>query len=134
MKIFKLNANDTTTPPPVFLKWKNTDASGQTALNIGQNVKRAGGNTTNGAKDAGNGVEDLSKSPGTAYYYENPWRHKGSQGPGPGRVFGPSSAHSGDIVLHGYGDAHGKAVNVNVDRNSYLHQVSRNGGEVVTVE
>jgi hypothetical protein len=135
MKIFKLNATDTATPPPVFLKWKNADAAGQTALNVGQNVKRAGGNTANGAKDAGNGTEKLDTSPGTAYYYQYPWMHKPSAGTQPpGRVFGPSSAHSGDIVLHGYGDAHGKAVNVNVDRNSYLHQVSRNGGEVVTVE
>jgi prepilin-type N-terminal cleavage/methylation domain-containing protein len=129
-KIVKANATDAQTPPPLFLKWKSTDSEGQTALNIGQNVKRAGGNTTSGAKNATT-KEDLSKTPGEAFYYEYPWKHKGSQTPGPGRVFGPSSAHSGDIVLHGYGDGHGKAVQVSVDKNAYLWQVSRNGGEVI---
>jgi prepilin-type N-terminal cleavage/methylation domain-containing protein len=110
--------------------WLSTDTAGQTALNIGRNVKRAGGNT--GSNDAGNGAEQMNATPYKAFYYQNPWQHKGSQaGGGPGRVFGPSSAHSGDIVLHGFGDAHGKAVNVNVDRNVYLWQVTRNGGEVI---
>ena len=111
-----------------MLKWKAADPSGQTALNIGQNVKRAGGNTTSGgAQDAGSGTEDI---PGKkAFYYQKPWPHVSGT---IGRVFGPSSAHSGDIVLHGFGDGHGSAIAANVDRNVYLWQVTRNGGEVIT--
>ena len=114
---------------PMVLHWGISPAGGQTALNIGQNVKRAGGNTTSGgATDALAGPEDMTVKPGKAFYYQKPWIH------GPtalGRVFGPSSAHSGDIVLHGFGDGHGKAIGVSVDRQTYLWQVTRNGGEVI---
>jgi len=101
---------------------------GQTALNVGQNVKRAGGNGT--ATDAGSSAsENPNSTPKTAYYYQKPWAHASGNF---GRVFGPSSAHSGDIVLHGFGDAHGKSINANVDRNVYLWQVTRGGGEVIS--
>jgi prepilin-type N-terminal cleavage/methylation domain-containing protein len=122
----KKPAGTGTPPTPSVLRWLDAD-QGQTALNIGSNVKRAGGNATNGSsKDA----KDKAENPGvTAYYYQTPWAH----GPN-SRIFGPSSNHSGDIVLHGYGDAHGKAVRVDVDRNAYLWQVTRNGGEVVSIE
>jgi hypothetical protein len=75
----------------------------------------------------------MSTTPYRALYYQNPWPHKpsGATGGGPGRVYGPSSAHSGDIVLHGFGDGHGKAVNANVDKNTYLWMVTRNGNEVL---
>jgi hypothetical protein len=109
--------------------WLTTDTSAHTALNVGVNVKRAGGNGT--AKDAGSGNENMTTSPGTAYYYQKPWVHM--SGATTGRVFGPSSAHSGDIVLHGFGDDHGKAVNANIDKNAYLWMVTRNGNEVVDV-
>jgi hypothetical protein len=133
-KIKKINAAGTTAAvagQPLQLRWDKDGGTepGQTALNIGQNVKRAGGNTGN--NDAGQGPENLSTTPYKAFYYQNPWAHKGSATGGNGRVFGPSSAHSGDIVLHGFGDAHGKAVAANVDRNVYLWQVTRSGGEVL---
>ena len=108
---------------PLMLSWGLTTAAGQTALNIGQNVRRAGGNKADGSNDAGEGPETM---PTKAFYYQRPWQHAG----GPGRVYGPSSAH-GDMVLHGFGDAHGKAINVDVDRNVYLWQVTRSGGEVI---
>lgn len=101
--------------------WAPSDSAGQTALNVGQNVKRAGGQS---ATDAGSGTEDIPNR--KAYFYQKPWIHHTNA-----RIFGPSSAHSGDIVLHGFGDAHGKAVNANVDRNVYLWQVTRAGGEVI---
>jgi prepilin-type N-terminal cleavage/methylation domain-containing protein len=129
-KIKKANSAGaaTSTPGnPVVLRWVGTE-DGQTALNIGASVKRAGGQS---AQDAGSATsENPNASSGkTAYFYQKPWLHAAQA-----RIFGPSSNHSGDIVLHGYGDAHGKAVQVNVDRNVYLWQVSRNGGEVVTLE
>ena len=117
---------------PLMLGWV-TGTKGQTALNIGSNVKRGGGNTTSGAKDAKGGTENMTTTPKSVYYYQTPWLH-GTGGSALGRVFGPSSAHSGDIVLHGYGDAHGKAVSVAVDRNVYLWQVSRGGGEVLPAD
>ena len=94
-------------------------------LNIGQNVKRAGGDN---ATDAGSAAsENPSASTGrTAYFYQKPFQHFTAP-----RVFGPSSAPAGDIVLHGFGDGHGAAINANVDRNVYLWQVTRNGGEVI---
>ncbi|MBA3484187.1 MAG: DUF1559 domain-containing protein [Pirellulales bacterium] len=116
---------------PLTLQWAST-SKGQTALNIGSNVKRAGGNTKSGAKDAKGGNEDVSAK--SVYFYQTPWAHLTAGGTALGRAFGPSSAHSGDIVLHGYGDAHGKAVTVAVDRNVYLWQVTRGGGEVLPAE
>jgi prepilin-type N-terminal cleavage/methylation domain-containing protein len=100
--------------------------NGQLALNVGQNVKRAGGDGTTGAQEAAPGAEDIAGK--KAYFYAKPYAHH----PTSPRVFGPSSAHSGDIVLHGFGDGHGAAINANVDRNVYLWQVTRNGGEVIT--
>jgi prepilin-type N-terminal cleavage/methylation domain-containing protein len=110
------------------LGWMSTDTQGRTALNIGQNVKRAGGNGT--ATDPGSGAENPANKQ-AYYYYSKPWAHMSN---GLGRVFGPSSAHSGDIVLHGYGDGHGKAVNAQIDRNTYLWMVTRNGNEVLSTE
>ncbi|QDT74135.1 DUF1559 family PulG-like putative transporter [Lacipirellula limnantheis] len=96
---------------------------GQLALNVGQNVKRAGGETA--ATDPAPAAEDPTNK--KAYFYAKPFAHF-TNNP---RVFGPSSAHSGDIVLHGWGDGHGSAINANIDRNVYLWQVTRNGGEVI---
>jgi hypothetical protein len=136
-KIQKLNsegkaAAQKQTGQPLTLGWP-TGEGGQTALNIGSNVKRAGGTASNGNTfDAMAGQENVS---GTgqkkAYYYQTPWAHAVGA---ISRIYGPSSAHSGDIVLHGYGDGHGRAVAVSVDRSSYLHQVTRSGGEIVNVE
>lgn len=123
--IQKLTAADlptATAGQPLMLRWKKADAKGQTALNIGQNVKKVGGNSTNAKKDAGANPETAA----LAYYYQGTWSH----GPD-ARIFGPSSAHSGDIVLHGFCDGHGKAIQANTDRNTYLAQVTRAGGEVI---
>jgi hypothetical protein len=130
--IQKLNAQNATpviAGQPMTLQWKNGE-KGQTALNIGSNVRRAGGTATNGSSiDAKNGDEVLTGSSKKAYYYQTPWTHHTNS-----RIFGPSSAHSGDIVLHGYGDGHGKSVNVSVDRNAYLWQVTRQGNEVLPAD
>ena len=129
-KVQKLNAQGTTavvTGQPLYLRFGADSTSGPgTSLNIGQNVKRAGGDT---ATDAGSSAsENPNASAGkTAYFYQKPFQHFTAP-----RVFGPSSAHSGDIVLHGFGDGHGAAINANVDRNVYLWQVTRSGGEVIT--
>jgi hypothetical protein len=121
---------DTTAIPgqPLTLQFAPT-GKGQTALNIGSNVKRAGGTATNyTTKDAKAGAEVSGEK---AYYYQGPWAHA----PGAtARIFGPSSAHSGDIVLHGFGDAHGKSISVAVDRNVYLWQVTRGGGEILPAD
>ena len=41
---------------------------------------------------------------------------------------------AGRIVLHGFGDGHGKAISVAVNRNVYLWQVTRGGGEIIPTE
>ncbi len=120
----------TGTPQTLTLGWA-VGTPGQTALNIGSNVKRAGGNnnTSSGATDAQAGTEMPTPTPGRVYFYQTPWAH--GTGTARGRAYGPSSAHSGDIVLHGFGDGHGKAITVAVDRNTYLAQVTRGGGEII---
>ncbi|RIK81591.1 MAG: hypothetical protein DCC67_08050 [Planctomycetota bacterium] len=130
-KINKLNPSTGTAVAqpgqPLVLMWAASDTTGQTALNVGQNVKRAGGQS---ATEAAPGSEDVPNK--KAWFYQKPWPHAPSAAAANGaRIFGPSSAHSGDIVLHGFGDAHGKAINANVDRNVYLWQVTRSGGEVI---
>lgn len=115
----------TSTQPPV-LQWNATDSLGQTALNVGTGVKRAGGSQR--ATDPGNGA--ITDPTTQAYFYYFQYPHAGT-GASTNRVFGPSSAHSGGVVLHGYGDGHGRAVQENVQRDSYLWQVSRQGGEVI---
>jgi prepilin-type N-terminal cleavage/methylation domain-containing protein len=58
----------------------------------------------------------------TDYYYAgNPH--------GAPRVWGPSSRHPG-VVIHGFGDARADSVNDNIDKNVYLHMVTRSGREV----
>jgi prepilin-type N-terminal cleavage/methylation domain-containing protein len=117
---------------PFTLQWA-PGAKGQTALNIGSNVRRAGGTADNGGTfDAKGGTENISGAGAKkAYYYQSPWTH---QNGAISRIYGPSSAHSGDIVLHGYGDGRARGIAVSIDRNAYLHQVTRSGGEVVNLE
>ncbi len=45
------------------------------------------------------------------------------------RRWGPSSAHSGDIVIHLYGDGHVDGITATVDDNLYLRQITRAGNE-----
>jgi len=45
------------------------------------------------------------------------------------RIWGPSSRHPG-VVQHGYADAHAEGVSDTIDRDVYLHIVTRNGREV----
>lgn len=45
------------------------------------------------------------------------------------REWGPSSAHSGDVVMSGYCDGHVKALNSGIDAGTYFRLVTRGGGE-----
>lgn len=45
------------------------------------------------------------------------------------RDWGPSSAHSGDVVMHGYADGHVKALNSGIDAKTYFRLVTRGGSE-----
>jgi prepilin-type N-terminal cleavage/methylation domain-containing protein len=124
-KIQKINQAGTgTTNPagvttPLMVGWLTTDTLGQTALNVGQNVKRAGGDT------AAEGA-----ATGQAYFYMKPYAHFSGAGSA-NRWYGPSSAHSGGVVLHGYADGHGKSIQENMDRNTYLRLITRAGQEVI---
>ncbi len=135
-KITKLYAGGAAAPPAgttgavQMLMWQNADASGQTALNVGTNVKRAGGDQA--AVDPGAGaITDPTKQ---AYFYFKvpPYPHFPTGSTMNWRTFGPSSAHSGGVVLHGYADGHGKAIPENIDRNTYLWLITRAGQEVVS--
>jgi len=45
------------------------------------------------------------------------------------REWGPSSAHSGDVVMHGYADGHVKALNSGIDAKTYFRLTTRGGSE-----
>jgi prepilin-type N-terminal cleavage/methylation domain-containing protein len=94
---------------PAVLTFGANNVDGQTALNVGSEVKRAGGD---GAADTGGQI-----------FYQKPFVH----GTTP-RWYGPSSAHPGS-VLHGYADGHGKAISEDADPDAYLHTVTRAGNE-----
>lgn len=65
-----------------------------------------------------------------AKYYQKTNPHGGQTVQGSQvRVWGPSSRHP-SIVIHGYADAHTEAVNDSIDKNVYLHLITRNGREV----
>ncbi len=100
------------------LGWPTADTEGQTALNVGSNVKRAGGTDAVPEGTATN----------QAYFYDKTYPHAGASAPTT-RWFGPSSAHSGDVVLHSYADGHNASVNANIDRNVYLWSITRAGQE-----
>ena len=67
----------------------------------------------------------LGASPGT-----KPDPHKGNPAD---RVWGPSSRHPG-VVQHGFADAHAEGISDTIDRNVYLHYITRNGREVSNVQ
>jgi len=113
---------------PATLQFAATDTVGQTALNVGQDVKRNGGGGSNTTEPpSGNGK--------SAWHYFKSWPQRSTTPAATGanvdRIFGPSSAHSGGVVLHGFGDGHGKAIQDTIDRNTYLWLVTRAGGETV---
>ncbi len=45
------------------------------------------------------------------------------------REWGPSSAHSGDVVITGYADGHVKGLNSGIDATTYYRLVTRGGSE-----
>jgi hypothetical protein len=104
---------------PMVIGWPTTDTEGQTALNVGSQIKRAGG------------TENVAEGTGTnqAYFYDKTYPHTGANAQISTRWYGPSSAHSGDVVLHAYADGHNGPINANVDRNVYLWTITRAGQE-----
>ena len=107
-----LSGTATNSSGPLILRWPDNDTLGRTALNLGQEIKRAGG-----VRDA---TDDM-------FYMKNPPYPHRSADP---RWYGPSSAHPA-TVQHGFADGHGKTINDDIDRNIYVHLVSRAGGEVI---
>ncbi len=45
------------------------------------------------------------------------------------RLWGPSSDHSGGVVMHVFADAHATSISPDVDPTVYMQMVTRNGGE-----
>jgi len=113
------------TNQPAVLMWGLADNLGQTALNVGSAVKRAGGDN---AMDGPN-TPATGGTTGSAFFYDFSYVH----GPAAPRWYGPSSAHAGTIQ-HGFADAHGQSINEDVDRDTYLQLVTRNGREVINAD
>ena len=63
----------------------------------------------------------------TTKYYQATNPHAASATAG--RTWGPSSRHPG-VVIHGFADAHTDGVNDTIDKDVYLHLVTRAGREV----
>ncbi len=106
------------------LGWADDDPAGQTALNVGSMARRCGGD------QATEGPDCSGQSPRTARFYDHRFVHAGVAGPMAKRWYGPSSAHPG-IVQHGFADGHGAPIVEDIDRNVYLHLVTRAGMEEV---
>ncbi len=85
----------------------------------------AAGSTCDSALNKGDPKADATVTPTKMYDKTTP--HNTTAG-GAFRNWGPSSRHPG-VVQHGYGDGHGGAVNDTVDRDVYLHLITRNGRE-----
>jgi len=110
---------------PAVLMWDESDSEGQTALNVGTGVKLSGGDSaTEGPNNPANN---------TARFYAQTFAHGAGSGSTNSRWYGPSSAHPGS-VQHAFGDAHGKSINEDIDRDAYLQLVTRAGGEIVSAE
>jgi hypothetical protein len=65
---------------------------------------------------------------GTQIYY---WDAYPGAGTVAQRQWGPSSNHTGGVVVHGFGDGHVTALISTMDGNTYLRLISRNGGEPI---
>ncbi len=117
-----VGGNASSTQPRV-LKWLDTDNDGQLALNVGSGVKLAGGYKN--ADDPSPGQVQDSKT--EAYFYAFNYTHGESDEP---RIYGPSSAHPNSIQ-HAFGDGRARSINEDIDRDIYLHLVTRAGSEVI---
>ena len=62
----------------------------------------------------------------TTNYYQPVNQHGGNPTV---RIWGPSSRHPG-TVIHGFADSHSEGVNDNIDKDVYLHYITRAGREV----
>ena len=47
------------------------------------------------------------------------------------RKWGPSSEHSGNVIIHVFADGHVQALRSSVDKNAYLHIITRSEGESI---
>jgi len=109
------NSGNTTAgvSPPIM---QFADANGRIALNVGSNVRRAGGDSaTDAPQSSGNQT--------SALFYAKTYPHGTAA-----RWFGPSSNHPG-VVQHGFGDGSGHAINDDINPDIYLHLVTRAGSE-----
>ena len=106
---------------PAILRWPDNDLLGRTALNVGSEIKRNGG-------PGGKTIETEMFYMQTPQY---PHRSRKASGTSGDRWYGPSSGHP-SVVQHGFADGHGRSINDDVDRNLYLHLVTRAGGEVLS--
>ncbi len=63
------------------------------------------------------------------FFKQGDYPHGGSD-----KKWGPSSAHSGGVVLHGYGDGHANPVRDSINADVYMHLITRNGREPVSTD
>ncbi len=88
------------------ISW-NTAAAGQLALQFGSDAPS-------------------TSTPAPAKYLKTGGGYWGGTG---SRSFGPSSEHSGSVVLHAYADAHAQTISPNVDQAVYLRLITRRDGD-----
>jgi len=62
----------------------------------------------------------------TTNYYQPTNQHGGNPAV---RIWGPSSRHPGSVI-HGFADSHSETLNDNIDKDVYLHYITRAGREV----
>ena len=64
------------------------------------------------------------------YYMNTNFPHADGQNNDGHRKWGPSSLHPG-VVLHGFGDGHAKPLSEEINGDTYIHLITRNGREPV---
>jgi type II secretory pathway pseudopilin PulG len=74
-----------------------------------------------------------TKGDRTKYYQGSVKANPHGTGATADRIWGPSSRHPG-VVQHGFADAHAEGISETIDRNVYLHYITRNGREVDNVQ
>jgi prepilin-type processing-associated H-X9-DG protein len=99
-----------------MLGWPDQDKTSCTSLNVGSRV-------------AEQAPDSYSPSPPDRIYLTAE-----RYGAKLGRVWGPSSEHTGGAVNHVFADGHVTSITPSIDRNTYLRIISRDDGGKATLE
>lgn len=102
-----------------------------TTMAGGVTIQQWGFDTTMGTPVSALNYGKTSTEQTVAFSVASPWHGNGA-GAIVGWKHGPSSDHSGGVVLHAWGDAHVSSMGEDVDPTIYLHLITKAGREPST--